>query len=403
MREVIERTRKVRRAQFFDERKSLFRSLDSRPAFSDTSAATSAGAMRFELATPSDDEALRALLRETPIPGMAEVAFLREPSYFRAAAVAGTHVQTLVARAGGQIAAVSTRAIRPTFINGRRTDAGYLGDLRVRPEFRGTTLLARGYRFLRRLHDDGRARLYSTMIMEGNRNALSTIAANRADLPCYSDQGRVFTPMLHVRRSRRVNLARSETLERGRPETLDEIVAALNRDRLQFAPAYSRHDFLGGRYANFSVEDFFVLRRTGRIVAVAGLWDQRPARQTVVTRYCGALKALRPLVNLLRRPKLPQPHTPWNYAYVAFAYSRDTESFRKILRSIHNHVGGVGLEDGRCSDIDFLIIGLHEDDPRAAVLSEFRTTPFSGRLFAVTFDAPLPFDGRTPFVEAALL
>ena len=40
---------------------------------------------RFDLATPADDAALRALLRAMPVPGTVTLAATREPAFFAAA------------------------------------------------------------------------------------------------------------------------------------------------------------------------------------------------------------------------------------------------------------------------------------------------------------------------------
>jgi hypothetical protein len=73
----------------------------------------------------------------------------------------------------------------------------------------------------------------------------------------------------------------------------------------------------------------------------------------------------------------------------------DTEAFRSLLRRAHNdHVGG---------PYTHFTLGLHEKDPRLAVLSDYARTPFAGHLFAVSFDGDPQLDGRVPYVEAALL
>src|SRR5437868_3001595 len=89
----------------------------------------------IEPAQASDDAELRALLRETPMSGAIEVAFLREPNFFHASDIQGTLVQVFVGRLDNKIIGVGTRAIRPSFINGARVDAGYLADLRLRREY----------------------------------------------------------------------------------------------------------------------------------------------------------------------------------------------------------------------------------------------------------------------------
>ncbi len=346
----------------------------------------------IELARSSDDDELRRILRESPMGGSIEVAFLREPSYFTAARIQGRRVQVMIVRREGRIAGVGTRALRPTYVNGERVEAGYLSDLRIRPEFRGGTVLARGYRFLRELHADGQAKIYTTVIVNDNRTALQTVAANRAGLPRYADCGRILTPILYLRAPLPEIPA---DVARATLDDLPEIVAKLNENRLQFAPAYEAADFLDGRFRDFRVENFYLLRRQERIAGVMGIWDQRGFRQTVVVRYRGLLAPLRPLINLVRRPPLPPPGETLRFFYSAFVSTDDVEAYRALLRRVHNDWIGRGYTH--------FVAGLHERDPRAKVFQEYSRTPFAGRLFSVTFDGPATLDDRVPYVEAALL
>jgi hypothetical protein len=346
----------------------------------------------IDAARPEDDAELRALLRGMPMGRAIEVTFEREPDFFRATAIQGTQVQVFVGRLNGRIVGLGTRAIRPTYVNGELVEAGYLADLRLRPEHRGRNYIARAYRFLRELHADGRVEIYSTVIVDDNRRALETIAANRAGLPRYTPLGRVLTPAIHLR-GRRPPL--DADIVRGSSELLSEIVAKLNENRLQFAPAYTVGDFTSGRLAGFRSQDFYVLRRAGRIAGVAGAWDQRAFRQTVVARYRGWLGRLRPLINCVRRPPLPPPGRPLPFFYLAFLSTDDTAAFAALIRRAYNDALGQGYSH--------FVVGVHEDDPRAAVLNDYARTPFAGRVFAVTMDAPPRLDGRVPYVEAALL
>jgi hypothetical protein len=352
----------------------------------------STSSLVIELARPEDDAELRAMLREMPMGTNIEVVFLREPNFFEAASIQGAEVQTFVGRLGGRIIGVGTRAIRPTFINGKRTDAGYLADLRLRAEHRGGTFVARAYRFLRQVHQDGRVAIYSTVIVQDNEIALKTIAANRAGLPRYTPLGRILTPAIYLRN--RLPLLDGDIIH-GSIDLLPEIVAKLNENRLQFAPAYSEEDFRSGRLHGFRVEDFYVLMRQGRIAGVVGRWDQRYFRQTVVVRYRGLLGTFRPLINLFRRPPLPPPGVPLKFFYLAFLATDDTAAFAALLRKAYNDAIGTYLTH--------FVVGLHEDDSRAAVLKSYPRTAFAGRLFAVTLDEPPNLDGRVPYVEAAFL
>lgn len=346
----------------------------------------------FELAREEDDPGLSALLRETPMPGAIEVAFLREPSYLESVRTQGEFVQPFVARTGAKVAGAATRVVRPTFINGERTDAGYLGNLRLRPESRGGTVLARGYRFLRELHEDGRASIYSTTIVEDNRAALGVLTSGRAGLPRYTDQGRILTPMFYLMR-RKAEIPAD--IRRAVPEDLPAIVAKLNENRLQFAPAWTESDFTGGRLTDFRIGDFHLLFRAGRLAGVMGTWDQKRFHQTVVVRYNGLLRVLRPAINLLRRPPLPEVGVPIPHFTVAFVSTDTVEDYRALFRRVHNDAIGKGYA--------YFVAGLHERDPRVATFEEYRRTPYAARLFAVTFEGPPDLDGRTPYMEIALL
>jgi hypothetical protein len=50
----------------------------------------------LRLATPTDDAALRQLLRDNPMPGNISLSYEREPSYFLAARVDGPLSQTII-------------------------------------------------------------------------------------------------------------------------------------------------------------------------------------------------------------------------------------------------------------------------------------------------------------------
>src|SRR5437868_6568504 len=146
---------------------------------------------RFELATPADDADLRRVLAETPMPGAVTVSFRREPSYFGAAVVDGRFRQVVAAREleDGRVVGFGSRAVGERYVNGRPEPIGYLSNLRLLPAHRNRGLVARGYAYFRKLHGDGKARLYLTTIAEGNAAALTILTSGRAGLPRYHPAG----------------------------------------------------------------------------------------------------------------------------------------------------------------------------------------------------------------------
>jgi hypothetical protein len=357
------------------------------------------------LANEFDDDQLRGLLRRSPIPGSISVTFEREPSFFDSCRVRGDFFQVGVGRdrRTGNVIGLGTRSVSPAFVNGRPMPLGYLADLRLDEQYRGGTLIARGYRFLRHLHEDHRARLYTTMIFSGNHAALTTIASGRAGLPQYHDMGLVHSPGINIRRTKPPINAGGDVL-RGSEELLPEIVECLNRNnsRRQFAPIHTVAMFKS-QWRDFRVTDFYVAVRGSRVIGVLGCWDQSSLKQTRVAGYGPGLRCLVPLANMLRpitgATLFPKRGQEVSYFYISFiAVDEDNvQIFRALLRGAYNHAVG--------SRYQYAILALHQRDSLLPALREYSLTPFSGRLFCVTFadgeGVYRSLDGRVPYLEAA--
>jgi hypothetical protein len=361
----------------------------------------------IELATEADELELRDLLCRSSIPGSIQVTFEREPSFFQSCRIRGEFFQVGVGRdrRTGRIIGLGTRSVAPAFVNAMTMNVGYLADLRLEPEYRGGTLIARGYRFLRQVHGDGRTQLYTTVIFASNDQALTTIASGRAGLPRYHDMGLVHSPGINLRR-RKSEMAANCDIMRGSDDLLPEIVACLNRNhaRRQFAPVRTVATFRS-EYPNFKPDNFCIALRGSKVVGVVGKWDQRSFKQTRIVGYGDRLRWLVPLANMLRPivgcPAFPKAGQEVPYFYISFIAVDNDELpvFRALLRHVYNDsVGGDHL---------YAMLAFHERDPLLPALREYSLTPFLGRLFCVAFEdgeaAFCNLDGRIPYVEAATL
>ena len=361
------------------------------------------------LAERGDDAELRALLRDNPMNGSMQVTFEREPDFFASCAIRGSFHQVGVGRdlESGRIVGLGTRSIADAFVNGRSVHFGWLSDLRLEPACRGGTLVARGYRFLRQLHGDGRVELYGTVIFHDNQTALRTIAATRAGLPAYYDLGVIHCPGINLRRRKPTLTAGCDIVRAGR-ELLPEIVDCLNRNnaRKQFAPVHDVESFIhGNRWKDFQPSDFFVALRNNHVVGVVGRWDQSAFKQTRVISYRKRLRWMVPAANavqtLLGAPAFPEPgqYVPFFYMSFIAIDQDDVGVFRALLRQVYNDSVG--------SSFRYAMVGLHERDPLLAAMKDYSLTPFAGRLFCVCFaDGEHMYrtlDGRVPYVEAATL
>ena len=361
----------------------------------------------FEEAGAGDDEALRRLFADNDMAGDIQISFRREPSFFYATELQGRLCQVIAARdtKTDEIIGAGTRAVRKGYINGELQNVGYLADLRLDKRYRSGLLVGRAYQYLRRLHQDGLAKIYFTAIAEKNVPALTTIASGRAGIPPYRDLGRILTPAINLS-GRKPAVTQDFEIARGSMNLLPAIVACLNRNHRhrQFAPHYDIGQFSGG-LRGFEVRNFYVAIRKDKVVGVLGKWDQGSFKQTVVTAYHGKTRLLRPVYNfasaLAGGPTYPPLGEPVRFFYASFIAIDDDDLavFRGLLRELYNENIGAGY--------DYFLLGLHEEDPLCVALKEFHLTPFSARLFAVHFaDGAALFEslnGAVPYVEIATL
>lgn len=367
------------------------------------------GRFEFALASGEDDAQLRARMAEDRMEGDIAISFRREPSYFAGCRVQGdaTEVVKCVERASGRIVGLGSRSVSHAYVDGRPERIGYLADLRAAPEYRRGTLLARGYRYLRWLHSQDPVPFYTTVIYDGNRAALQALTGGRAGLPAYRDCGRVLTPALHLDFARTPIELSGVELARGEAAGLPRIVEFLNRwqSAKQFAPLYRETDFGGGRFQGLRAGDFFLALAGGRIVGSLAAWDQSAIRQTHVERYSPALACLRPFYNAaaLVSPLRPLPAPGARIPHVYLACIATERNDPQILRWLLCHAYR-GLRHGPWH---YAIAGLHEADPLAAVLQDYRRVAAAGRLFVVHYpeaaERVTALDSRIPYIEAGCL
>ena len=347
------------------------------------------GRYSFEVATPADDAALRAFLRECYMEGAIHLSFRREPSFFVAERVGARSSQAIVVRDTHtrQVVGLGSRSIRRVYVNGEARDIGYLGGLRSHPSVRGRTLLARGYRFLKELHQDGQAPYYLTTIMEDNENARRILESGRGGLPTYRYIGRLATFVVPLGLRKGGPGSRDVLVTQASPDVLKDTVAFINRHNRarQFAPHYEEEDFQdSGVLPGMTVDNVYVAWQGENIVGVVGVWDQRRFKQTVVMGYEGALRWLRPVVNIVTRVKgfgpLPKPGSPIDFFYVGFVAIDPPNS--AVLSSLLDHVSCEAPVEG-CSHF---LIGLSADDPMQEVLHKYHPRTLFSRIYIVHWE-----------------
>jgi len=343
--------------------------------------------------------------------GRISLTFRREPSWFAGAVVDGRERQVLVCRdtKTGQIIGQGCRSLREVFINGAPSQIGYLSNLRLLPEHRRRGLLARGYRFLYELHQDGRAPFYLTTIAAKNEIALTMLTSARAGLPKYHSAGDYHTLAIALPR-KKINRGDAESgIRSARPEDLPKLLEFCNANgpMRQFFPRLRAADFLNpeGLMRGLTLDRMFLYERAGRIVGALAGWDQHEFRQTVVRAYGGVLRCSRPAYNAWSRLRgrygLPDPGEPFRYLLAALpVVERDDEHvFQSLLSMLLRQSSG--------GPWSHLLIGLHESDPLLGVARRFRATCYTTQVYYACWPdgetARATLDDRPPYLELGSL
>jgi hypothetical protein len=364
------------------------------------------------LAESADDADLRQVLRETPMPGRISVAFAREPNFHAAMCVEGRFHQVLAARdrSSGRLVGFGCRHVKSVFVNGLRADVGYLSALRLLPDHRQGTLVARGFQMFRELHQDHRVRIYLTTIADQNRAAIDLLTAGRIGLPTYHPIGRFLTAAVPPGSGRRRSNRSAVEVRAAEDSDLDAIMNFLAAEgpKWQFFPHYTRSDFASatGLLRGLAAGDLLTAWRAGKLAGLLGGWDQSPFRQAIVHGYARHVHRLRPLYNSLARmagrTPLPPPGSRLRQLTAALpvvAEDRAEETFDALLTA--------ALERVAREQFDFLMVGMFEHDPLWRVVRRRRPTVYVTRAYVACWeDGEQVFrslDGRLPYLELGSL
>jgi len=337
--------------------------------------------VEFSLATPTDDSEIRRLLRESAMPGRISISLEREPDYFaETRSTAGTK-ETIVARERGRVVCVGNCAVRARFVNGAVRQVGYLGGLRLDSASAGRfEILRRGYDFFRELQSASPADYYFTSIAADNVPARRFLERGVRGMPKYEFLGEFVTLILPVGRAVR----HGSVLEppAGVPEELVEFLHRGNA-RYQLAPRWTVEELKGLSQLGWA-GDFQVIRREGRIVACASLWDQRSFKQSVIRGYAPGLARWRLAHNFIA-PILGSPRLPAVGAVVASAFVSHLTAVDGDPRSIVSLIARLrDVASVERPDLQMLTLGFAANDPRLEFMRKrFRHREYRSRLYLV--------------------
>jgi len=362
--------------------------------------------MNFILANSAHNEQLRRIVRAESMPGHIQVAYEREPDFFQGLETQGTFNQIVAAEEGEQLIGFGCRSIRPMFINGERIDFGYLSGLRSSLEAKRRLGIARGYKTFKELHADGRCPGYITTIIDGNAEAISTIAQGRAGLPFYKELGSCITAAIALKKRNKAAHPHI-TVRFARPGEESTVIRLLETygKYYQFFPALTEANFGTPLLRDLPITKFLIAEQHNEPCGIAALWDQSAFKQHRIKQYSSALKLARPLLNaglkLNGRSPLPNEGTLLLYATFCFKAVKDSnpDILRALLQFACKHLHHAGYS--HC------ITGFHQNDSGLGILKYFSAIRYHSRLFFAGWEDDLEIfnqlDRRTPYFDPAIL
>lgn len=317
-------------------------------------------------ATEADNEALQQLNREAPMRGNLTIRVERIPDFFAINRRIGPF-KTMVAETGGRIAGVLTIARHPAVLEGKVQEIGVIRDIKIHPDFRGSTALFRLlYTFLQYALNQKWNILYATAL-KGNARVIS-LMGGRAGLPSLVPAGHFiqfnFFPKRRYKGTTRYQIITEEPS--------DDLLAFFNAwyCRYKFGPVISAE----------SLHDSVVLSAWKNNVRHASivLQDVSNFRQNVVEDWSfttGLVIRLWQFFHMfLPLPLPPRKGKPLRCLYVR--YFAATEGTACALASLMTRARKMAW-DGRYT---FLSAGLHYRDPLLKIFRKHPSIP--ARLYA---------------------
>lgn len=337
---------------------------------------------RTRWATPADNDALVALVRECPMEGEVGLYFDRSPDFFALSRLQGDGAKICVVEAtDGRIVGCAALAHYPAmYVDGVPHEVTYACDLRIHPAHRRGFVAKRIHNFLEaHAHEQGLELMFAS-VMRGNQ-AMSPVLQGKAGLVPYH-------PLATVR-NYTVQFLLPRRSPRGievRRATADDVPAmrelwTRRMSALQFAPvpAEPLHTEAGLGASGPGIEAHFVALRDGQLTGSLLCWDQRTFKRLRVLSYGPRLQRMRrwfnPIARLVGRTPLPDPGSVMPYFYAVRPCAESVADLRALYVAVHNSF----LKGGYV----FFSTMFDVRDPMAAALKGFTTEHVDIDLFLI--------------------
>lgn len=352
--------------------------------------------VKFYLATNADNKSLEHFMETVPLGGSYQFHNLYKEGFLNSTRIYGNNVQNIVGTTTGEIIFTVLRAERFSYVNGKCVATGYFGNLRLSPQHRGKGVIRNAKIFLNKLEKENPQYIYLGLIRDSNKNAMA-MAMTKKHISILSNEisfGKILLGIVYLKQKLPEE---KHTILRCNPSNLSLVIDKLNENRMQFAFAYTKEDFMSGAYSDYDISNIYLLYKNDRLTGVMGVYDQSKLLETSVEKYPLLLNLARPLLNKMRKIPLPPPKTPIKKISIIFTACDTPDDYNILFRKIYNNL----IE---ANHYQYLLVSLHERDPRLNIIKRYSVDFISYELFCGNYETKLPYlDDRIPYIEAPFI
>jgi Acetyltransferase (GNAT) family len=318
-------------------------------------------------ATRSDNEGLVYLTSLTPMKGNISIRIDRKPDFFRLLEMRGLSF-VIVAELNNDIIGSYSASAVDVFIDGKQEQVYYLGDFRVHPDHRKSTIAARLAKAMLQKLESLNADLLFCTAAYGNDDVIPFFKG-RAFIPLAKEVG-IFNVLQIIPTPFKTRTAKYH-VEEG--PFASSGVSFFNNFMTKFQ--------LGSVYSESSLENTTLITASfnNTVIAAITLFDAGHAKQNVLIRLPLYLKSIFKLINAIKTilpvVTLPEINEVVRILYIkSFACEPGHE---QALKSLLGRARNIAYE----KKYTFLAVGIHEKDPFIKIFSNFPKFTFKSRGF----------------------
>ncbi len=316
----------------------------------------------MRIATIKDNEQLIDLCKLAPMEGVVTAYVDQSPDFFAMPSIQGESFRVWVEEYESRITACVVETHKTINYDGKTYKAFYFGDLKVRPENRGTLGLRISSQIVKKAKDQGFA-IGECFVIDGNDKMMKVIEYLGTKIYTHVLSGKA--DIYQIMPYKTYSIPKGYSVRTAKESDIDEICRILETQYRNYtaSPVFTKNTLLEIIYKTpgFTIENFRVAEKNGKIVAVASFWDQNAIRRTIIKKiskkakmFLKFLKILNPFFSI---PHIPKEGDSLKYVYLRFpaTFDNDIKGLEAIITTECNRLR-------KLKKYHFVWAGFHEAD-----------------------------------------